>query len=63
VNSSSRDPAIATFSDLREYPFLDEKYGHAEFLWGGAMEHQTCSSMGFWDEYAGARASYQWWAT
>jgi len=29
-----------------EYPFKDEKYGHATFLFGGAMEHQTCSSMG-----------------
>ncbi len=28
------------------YPFGDEKYGHAEFNWGGAMEHQTCTSMG-----------------
>jgi len=31
-----------------EYPFIQEKYGHAEFQWGGAMEHQTCTSMGFW---------------
>jgi aminopeptidase N len=31
-----------------EYPFLDERYGHAEFNFGGAMEHQTCSSMGFY---------------
>ncbi len=31
-----------------EYPFIEEKYGHAEFEWGGAMEHQTCTSMGFW---------------
>ena len=23
-----------------EYPFLDEKYGHAGFTWGGGMEHQ-----------------------
>lgn len=30
------------------YPFVDERYGHAEMEWGGAMEHQTCSSMGFW---------------
>jgi len=30
------------------YPFIDERYGHAEMEWGGAMEHQTCSSMGFW---------------
>ena len=28
------------------YPFGGEKYGHAEFDWGGAMEHQTCTSMG-----------------
>jgi len=29
-----------------EYPFLSEKYGMAEFPWGGAMEHQTITSMG-----------------
>lgn len=23
------------------YPFRNEKYGHAEFMWGGGMEHQT----------------------
>ncbi len=28
------------------YPFIKEKYGHAQFGWGGAMEHQTCTSMG-----------------
>jgi aminopeptidase N len=28
------------------YPFLTEKYGHAEFGWGGAMEHQTMTSTG-----------------
>ncbi len=27
------------------YPFSDEKYGHAQFGWGGGMEHQTMSSM------------------
>lgn len=27
------------------YPFSDEKYGHAEFGWGGGMEHQTMSFM------------------
>ncbi len=30
------------------YPFLREKYGHAQFGWGGGMEHQTISSMGAW---------------
>lgn len=28
------------------YPFADEKYGHAQFNWGGGMEHQTMSFMG-----------------
>ncbi len=29
-----------------EYPFASEKYGHAQFGWGGGMEHQTMSFMG-----------------
>jgi aminopeptidase N len=29
-----------------EYPFLDEKYGHSIFQWGGAMEHQCNTSYG-----------------
>ena len=28
------------------YPFINEKYGHAMFGFGGGMEHQTISSMG-----------------
>lgn len=27
------------------YPFASEKYGHAQFGWGGGMEHQTMSFM------------------
>jgi aminopeptidase N len=27
------------------YPFAGEKYGHAEFIWPGAMEHQTVTSI------------------
>lgn len=27
------------------YPFMNEKYGHAQFSRGGGMEHQTMSSM------------------
>ncbi|MEW5795686.1 MAG: M1 family aminopeptidase [Candidatus Zixiibacteriota bacterium] len=38
---------IATLADdFGPYPFPNEKYGHANFEWGGAMEHQTCTSMG-----------------
>jgi aminopeptidase N len=25
------------------YPFINEKYGHVQFGWGGGMEHQTAS--------------------
>ena len=39
--------AMEIFAPLfGEYPFLTEKYGMAEFPWGGAMEHQTITSMG-----------------
>jgi len=35
------------FANLfEEYPFADEKYGHAQFGWGGGMEHTTVSFMG-----------------
>ncbi len=38
---------IAFYSNIfGEYPFIKEKYGMAEFQWGGAMEHQTCTSYG-----------------
>ncbi|MGB4848949.1 MAG: M1 family aminopeptidase, partial [Saprospiraceae bacterium] len=28
------------------YPWADEKYGHAQFGWGGGQEHQTMAFMG-----------------
>ena len=28
-----------------EYPFIKEKYGHANCLFGGGMEHQTITSL------------------
>ncbi|MDX1911418.1 MAG: M1 family aminopeptidase, partial [Saprospiraceae bacterium] len=35
------------FSQLfGDYPFKAEKYGHAQFSWGGGMEHQTMSFVG-----------------
>jgi aminopeptidase N len=41
-------PEVMTFfaTIYEEYPFMEEKYGHAEFPWGGAMEHQTMTSYG-----------------
>jgi aminopeptidase N len=32
------------------YPFINEKYGHCEFGWGGGMEHQTMTSVGGFSE-------------
>lgn len=38
---------INLYSSLfEEYPFANEKYGHAQFGWGGGMEHTTVSFMG-----------------
>jgi aminopeptidase N len=51
-NYGSTVDMIATYSDrFVQYPFFKEKYGMANFGWGGAMEHQTVTSMGtmnFW---------------
>ncbi len=43
------DEMMEVFADrYGEYPFIEEKYGHAQFQWSGAMEHQTCTSIGSW---------------
>ncbi|MCF6239742.1 MAG: M1 family metallopeptidase [Bacteroidales bacterium] len=41
-------PEIIEFFSKKfiDYPFKNEKYGHAQFGWGGGMEHQTMSFMG-----------------
>lgn len=50
------------FSELfGTYPFADEKYGHAQFVWGGGMEHQTMSFMGnFSYELMAHELAHQW---
>lgn len=43
------------------YPFLNEKYGHAQFGWSGGMEHQTISSMGsFGENIIAHELAHQW---
>ncbi|RMF08527.1 MAG: T9SS C-terminal target domain-containing protein [Candidatus Neomarinimicrobiota bacterium] len=45
-----------------EYPFMEEKYGHAEFGWGGGMEHQTITSLGGWGlDLLSHELAHQWW--
>lgn len=43
------------------YPFSNEKYGHAQFSWGGGMEHTTVSFMaGFGRELIAHELGHQW---
>jgi aminopeptidase N len=53
---------IKIYSDrFGQYPFLKEKYGHAQFGWNGGMEHQTCSSMGsFAEDIISHELAHQW---
>lgn len=54
---------LATFAQQwGEYPFVNEKYGHAQFTFGGGMEHQTCTSLGVYNESVVAHElGHQWW--
>jgi len=43
------------------YPYSDEKYGHAQFGWGGGMEHQTMSFMvNFGFDLIAHELAHQW---
>lgn len=43
------------------YPFVKEKYGHAQFSWGGGIEHQTMSFVNSFDHALMAHeAAHQW---
>ena len=52
-----------------QYPFITEKYGMAEFVFVGAMEHQTMASYGqffltgdrFYERIIGHELAHQWW--
>ena len=44
-----------------EYPFADEKYGHAQFNWGGGMEHQTMTFIvNFGHSLMAHECAHQW---
>jgi aminopeptidase N len=43
------------------YPFIEEKYGHASFTFGGGMEHQTLIFMGsYGGELIAHELAHQW---
>ena len=54
---------LEAFSSLfGQYPFIKEKYGHAEFTWGGGMEHQTVTSLiGPYEYLIAHELAHQWW--
>jgi len=57
-------PCMALFEELfMPYPFWNEKYGHAQFGWGGGMEHQTMTFLGkgaFNHEIIAHELAHQW---
>ena len=55
-------PFIQIYTKLfTPYPFIKEKYGHAEFNWGGGMEHQTMTFMGYFQfEITSHELAHQW---
>jgi aminopeptidase N len=55
-------PMLNLFDSLfGTYPFIEEKYGHAQFAVGGGMEHQTMSFMGNFDyDLIAHELAHQW---
>ncbi|MFP5436963.1 MAG: M1 family aminopeptidase [Bacteroidia bacterium] len=46
---------------FEQYPFHNEKYGHAQWNWGGGMEHSTVSFMVSFDrELVAHELAHQW---
>ena len=71
IDFSVTVPMMEVFVDRYniEYPFVNEKYGHSAFPWGGAMEHQTNTSYGAplirgdhrYDGIVAHELAHQWW--
>ena len=63
VADLSQTPAIMNLYEtlFDPYPFKNEKYGHAQFSWGGGMEHTTVSFMqNFSRELIAHELAHQW---
>jgi len=62
-SKSAETLSILSFynSKFMTYPFASEKYGHAQFGWGGGMEHQTMSFMTHLEfELVAHEMAHQW---
>lgn len=61
VNAKVKDMLAALTARFGPYPFLSEKYGHAQFTFNGGMEHQTCTSIGVFSEFVVVHElAHQW---
>ncbi len=54
--------SLKLFEELFEiYPYSKEKYGHAQFAWGGGMEHTTITFLGsFSEDLIAHELAHQW---
>ena len=61
-NTAVTADIIELYGNLFEmYPYADEKYGHAEFGWGGGMEHTTMTFLGgFSRDLIAHELAHQW---
>ena len=62
ISLETTKSALELFENLFEiYPYSKEKYGHAQFPWGGGMEHATVSFMGsFPEDLISHELAHQW---
>ena len=66
ANAASQTPQLIPVMQLYDslfgiYPFQNEKYGHAQFGWGGGMEHQTMTFVsGFSFELLAHELAHHW---
>lgn len=63
LTNLNQTPLILDYyeSVFTPYPFRNEKYGHAQFGWGGGMEHTTVSFMvGFSRGLIAHEMAHQW---
>jgi hypothetical protein len=64
VDAKVKTMIAAYASRMGEYPFMGEKYGQAEFTFGGGMEHQTNTCIGgsaYIESIVAHELMHQWW--
>ena len=62
ANTPNLIPVMQLYDSLfSDYPYMNEKYGHAQFGWGGGMEHQTMTFLiNFGYDLMAHELAHQW---